>query len=196
MTTDRDTASHCADAPGVLEFAPVPQPKVETSITARYRDEIMVLLRKKISTSKIARQLGISRNVIVGIKKRHNDQNPDDKIGIIGKEVPKKPKPEGYKWRGKPQPKLPMSFDSNGVTPSGAKKIHQLKEGECRFSVSPHGVPPDKHRFCGGPARVNSPYCEQHHFICRETVNDRKGKSKDDPARGKVRIPSRFNYYY
>lgn len=188
MMTDRDTMSHCASSADVIELYPVAQPKVESRELVR--EKIIDLLRQNKTSNQVAQILGVTRNSVMGIKHRYNLRNPGNKIGRIKDDL---------MWRGKPKPKLPEIFDANGYIPDGAKKIWQLKDDECKYGVSPHGVPPDSHLFCGAKVSGNSPYCVEHHRICRETVNERKGrkgKDSDNPARGAVRLPSRLNFHY
>ena len=199
MSTDRDTMSHCTSDPAVVELSPVTQPVVETDISLKER--IINLLRLNMTSNQVARELNISRHVVVGVKARYNKKNPNDIVGITKatfgfRSGPKVKIKKDKIWRGKPRITLPEVFATTGHVPDRAKHIWELKDGECKYSVTPHGVPPDKHMFCGPKTLDNSPYCIDHHRICRETVNDRKGKNKDNPARGAVRLPSRFRFHY
>ena len=195
-----DDTPHCVEDEPVLDSSDLPQPPVAN--TTEIRDKIISMLREKRTSGEIARELGIPRNAVAGVKFRYNAKNPNDKIGRVKDIAGFKPgpaprnKPRLVMWRGKPRIKPPMDLATNGHVPKGSKPIYKLKENECKYATTPHGTPPDKHRFCGHPTLENSPYCVEHHKLCRETVNDRKGKSKSDPARGAVRLPSRLHWHY
>ena len=164
-------------------------------MTNEQREKVIELLIEKWTSNEIAKEVGVSRNAVCGLRHRYNiKREAADKIGNFGQVRRTKPKKikEPKQW----QPRVVQTtvFKDPPVVTIG-KKIHRLKDGECKYAVTSHNSPPADHRFCGKPQRGGSPYCDEHHKLCRETVNDRK-KPQGTAARGPLRLADRFHYSY
>jgi hypothetical protein len=165
-------------------------------VTNEQREEVIRMLKDRLTSNRIASLLGVPRNAVCGIKHRYNMKNAE-KIGntkevIAAKLTENRIKKRALKWKGGRTP--PMKFKKVGPVPAGSKKIHKLNENECKYGVTSHDVPPNQHRFCAKITKDGSAYCEEHHKLCRETVNERKAKSKVFNAGVPVRLLTRFNY--
>lgn len=138
-------------------------------------DKQLVIEHLKLNKTmkQVADELGITRNQVAGISYRH-------------------------KHAAKKKPKLPspMKMKTTGKRVAGSKNIKDLKDNECRYSTTPHGVAPDKHRFCAKPVMGRSPYCLDHHQLCRESSNERKGKNKVYIGGSPLRLSPRFGSLY
>lgn len=166
------------------------QSRVE--VTDEQREKVYELLRQKWTSNKIAAELGVPRNAVCGLKHRYN-QKHKIKIGNVG--VTKRQKSAKLRQgRKKGKPTAPYRFRETNAVVLYARQIHEIEDHECKYSVTSHNEPPANHRFCGKPQRANSSYCEEHHKLCHETVNERKAKSQGFAASVPVWLITRFNY--
>lgn len=164
------------------------------------KQAVIQLLKDKKTSNEIAELLGVPRNAVCGLKHRYNMKNAE-KIGntrevIAAKLSEKRVQKRMLRAKGKARTTVvaPMKFKPVVIVPKGAKRIYKLKEHECKYGVTSHDARPGEHRFCGKPATGKSSYCEEHHKLCHETVNDRKAKSKGFTTGVPVRLLTRFNY--
>lgn len=124
------------------------------------------------SASRIAEDLNVSRNAVIGKAHRNKLFRPPVQPGgpaawlTRGRKAPLiKPKARGRKaplikprakWEPKEQPRrivMPESFSNNRIS------ILELREYHCRW-IHDDGL------YCGNPKINNTSYCLQHHSIC------------------------------
>lgn len=167
-------------------------------VTDEQKQAVIQLLKDKKTSNEIAKILGVSRNAVCGLKHRYNNKSAE-KIGNTKEVVAEKLTQNRINKRklrsiGKVRLTSPMKFRVVTSIPEGSKKIHRLKDHECKYAVTSHDAPPSEHRFCAKPRMGKSNYCEEHHKLCHETVNDRKARSKNFNTRITLRLLTRFNY--
>lgn len=114
------------------------------------------------SASRIARELNVSRNAVIG--KAHRDKLYrrlviDDRLPAqpggpaAGTVLTRGRKAPLIKPRAKWEPKEQLSFSNNRIS------IEELRDHHCRW-IHNDGM------YCGNPKNNNSSYCLQHHSIC------------------------------
>lgn len=168
-------------------------------MTEDQREKVIQLLKEKWTSNQIAIEVGVTRNAVCGLRHRYNKKkiaNPEERIGVEARKGRKARKVQKiYQWRAKPKLAPPMEFKEVEIVPDTSKMLHELKDNECKFAVTSHNEVPSKHRFCGKPQRDKSPYCEEHHKVCREPLNVHK-RNKVHLTRGTVRLPSGLSFHY
>ncbi len=60
-----------------------------------------------------------------------------------------------------------------------ARRDHMPAEEGCRFI---HGDPKGEWRYCGKPRRAGSPYCAEHHALCRVPADHPAALAEIDAA--------------
>ncbi|MBT6203466.1 MAG: GcrA family cell cycle regulator [Alphaproteobacteria bacterium] len=126
-----------------------------------------------LSTAEIGRELGVSKNAVVG--KSHRLALKPRPSPISGKAAVKAPKP-------KPKPKVKES--------SRVYDVIKLGPQMCRW---PFGDPGDHDfHFCGKTATVGKPYCDDHcavAYVTKSSSRDRD-RSASPPAATPIVSPS------
>ena len=116
----------------------------------------------KMTALQISKQLGVTRNAVIGKCRRLGLQ-----LGGGKKEV---------------NPRVPLT-ETNPVFIFEPKKERQdtfpdgvrlldLKDWQCRFAIHHKNLPPSQYRFCGSEVVENGSYCEEHY--CRVYQKTRK----------------------
>jgi len=120
-------------------------------------EQLKELWDQGLSTAEIGRELGVSKNAVVG--KSHRLGLKPRPSPISGKAPEKAPKP-------KPKPKVKESSRINDVIDLGPQM--------CRW---PFGDPgDDDFHFCGKTSVQGKPYCEEHcasAYVTKSSSRDR-----------------------
>lgn len=183
-------------------------------------EALRAALDRGATATQAAEMLGMSRtrNSIIGFVHRHGEKygirfkSPEAmrRNALAQNEPPPAPSPYKKRFRGKRyqrQTKLvhpqygkrnetkvkPPSLPRNEMAPVaiGLKRITDLANDECRFSITSHNCKPHEHRFCGAPVanpesregRLRS-YCAHH----AERVRGIGSKSEREAHKASSRI--------
>jgi GcrA cell cycle regulator len=147
-------------------------------------------LHAGLSCGQIAREIGVSRNAVIGKINRLGLSRPKDAIGrqLEQRRAAKLPRPKI--WRPKrprlnifarhemlmtafPRPQPPaedMSINGRGC------RLLELGQGKCRWPISNPGA--DDFRFCGNEPVKGLPYCLGHARIAYRSLG-RQRRSAD-----------------
>jgi hypothetical protein len=133
------------------------------------------------SAGKIAARYGVSRNAIIGVAHRHGAKNHAPKAPAPAKPSGKAPPPRRGGMDFARAARLEAATTRAALISGKAKVIGRrpsvlidgarfvplvsLGAHDCRFPITPHGIAPDAHRFCGLPAEGT--YCPHHARLCR-----------------------------
>lgn len=132
-----------------------------------------------LSGNEIAKQLGITKNVVVGKVHRARIAGHDVKVkGTGGNNKTSKPDKKQIKRRPKvtkaEKPSnviklLPFHFVPKTVVP-GHIEIQDLSQDQCKYPMrqSKAGI----WLFCG--EHTNSTYCKKHHAMCYDTERSKR----------------------
>jgi hypothetical protein len=152
--------------------------------------KIHVLWEKGFPASEISKELGITRNSVMGhlYRMRQAGTKMRQKSPLPSKKAPPEKKPVGVKKmvRRLPAPKKPtleeikVQYDPK---PTGKPvPLMALKLYSCRYVVS--GAVAKDFLFCNDTQMAGSSYCQAHHYICyvpKSSIRDLRAK-KDDAS--------------
>lgn len=126
-----------------------------------------------LTTNEIAKQLGVSKNSVVGkvhrlsliarpspIKKK--DEEDELPLEEPAKKSPKPKKEESNKAPSYPSNPAPVK-EEKPIKTKGCIKLSELNNHTCRWPI---GDPKDDHFcFCGNKVRAGQTYCDEHAAI-------------------------------
>lgn len=135
--------------------------------------ELKELDAKGLSISQIARQMGVSRNVIAGARHRLGLSRPE-KSPI--KRAPGRQR-DGHKTAVLPMVEVPTRL-SAASGPGAGVGMADLLAGQCRWPLWENGEAAT-FRCCGADVEPGRPYCSEHAARAYSTANVSQAKDLD-----------------
>jgi len=150
-------------------------------------EKIIELWNKEYSASEIAKHLGLTKNIVIGVVTRSRDAGSglivrpkmDGPVycGLLGQRKSHKKRPGADPVRAVSLPKLfqkPLNHERPDLRIVGIP-LWELERRSCRYPTSRVD---EQHYFCGETTKdLTSSYCEEHHGIV--WVKRKKLKSED-----------------
>lgn len=130
------------------------------------KERLLALWQGKKTSYQIAAELGVSRNAVLGVIKRHKDKGVTlrGRLPVEKKAKIQKPKPV--------ERLLDYAEPVVGVT------LMELRHNSCRFIVAEDEAP----IYCGR-TRTRGPYCAEHYAVCYVPVRKAMARKIEAAAR-------------
>lgn len=116
------------------------------------REKTIALWQQSLTSYQIAERLGVSRNAVLGVIKRHRDKGNELRrrsVKVMQKLGPKIQKPR------------PVELLFDYVEPAVGVSIFGLRHNSCRYIIAEDEAP----IYCGRDKQRGS-YCMDHYNIC------------------------------
>ncbi len=107
--------------------------------------EVTRLWNEGLTTAEIGKRIGVSKNAVVG--KAH-------RLGLP-------PRPSPIKRGKRPRARPPATMPRTAARPRPAP-VFAVGNAACKWPIGHPGDP--GFRFCGDPALVGKPYCQDHYL--------------------------------
>lgn len=115
------------------------------------RKKVLRLWQENRSGSQIAAELGVSRNAVLGVVKRHKDKG-----NALRGPLP---------WANRIQKPKPVERLFDYATPPSGVTLMGLRHASCRYIVREE----ETAIYCGRD-KTSGPYCADHYALCYRPV--------------------------